>query len=139
MDNVMEFKGAKVTEEVKENTPEVDAEKMNETVMKKLKGHVTRKEFIEVMQQLTDNFNLSNQYLMEDMNVMYKNHLFPFELKVYVLEDLLIKNGLTTEEELSKLYNERLFKMQQQAKEIKEKQDKVESEASASTESSESK
>lgn len=44
--------------------------------------------------------NETNRYLMEDINTMYRVQLFPFQMMVSALENLLIEKGVITKEEL---------------------------------------
>ena len=56
---------------------------------KEMNRSVKRKEMVEV-----------NRYLMEDINTMYRVQLFPFQMMVSALENLLIEKGVITKEEL---------------------------------------
>lgn len=81
---------------------------------------VTRKEVIEVFQQIVDNVNQISDYLMKDVNTMYANQVFPFQIQFSVLKDILIENGIVTEEEIEKRYNDKIKMLQEKAREIKE-------------------
>lgn len=67
---------------------------------KEMNRSVKRKEMVEVMEQVFDRMNETNRYLMEDINTMYRVHLFPFQMMVSALENLLIEKGVITKEEL---------------------------------------
>lgn len=85
-----------------------------------MKRKVTRGEVIEIIQQVVDNVNQIANYLMQDMNTLYAHHVFPFQIRQAVIEDILIEKGITTKEEIDKLAEERVQKLKEQAKEIKE-------------------
>ena len=88
-----------------------------------LKRKVTRKEMVDVVQQVIDNVNQIADYLMQDVNTLYAKHVFPFQIQVGVLEDLLVEKGIVTKEELSAKYDEKIKDLQEKAKEIKESKD----------------
>lgn len=67
---------------------------------KEMNRSVKRKEMVEVMEQVFDRMNDTNRYLMEDINTMYRVQLFPFQMMVSALENLLIEKGVITKEEL---------------------------------------
>lgn len=67
---------------------------------KEMNRSVKRKEMVEVMEQVFDRMNETNRYLMEDINTMYRVQLFPFQMMVSALENLLIEKGIITKEEL---------------------------------------
>lgn len=85
-----------------------------------LKRKVTRKEVVDVVQQVIDNVNQIADYLMQDVNTLYAKHVFPFQIQVGVIEDLLVEKGIVTKEELSSKYDEKIKALQEKAKEIKE-------------------
>lgn len=91
--------------------------------MAEIKGNVTRKEFIEVLSQLTENLNQTNQYMIEDFNNLYSQHLFPNEIKMSVLEDIIIEKLGVTEAEILKRYAEKVELLHKQAQEIKESEE----------------
>lgn len=84
-----------------------------------LNSPVNRREFIEVLQQYTDNFNEVVNYLMDDMNTLYAKQLFPFQIYSDILVDLLIENGITTREDIVSRYNFKIKELQDKAVEIK--------------------
>ena len=67
---------------------------------KEMNRSVKRKEMVEVMEQVFDRMNETNRYLMEDINTMYRVQLFPFQMMVSALENLLIEKSVITKEEL---------------------------------------
>lgn len=67
---------------------------------KEMNRSVKRKEMVEVMEQVFDRMNETNRYLMEDINTMYRVQLFPFQMMVSALENLLIEKRIITKEEL---------------------------------------
>lgn len=67
---------------------------------KEMNRSVKRKEMVEVMEQVFNRMNETNRYLMEDINTMYRVQLFPFQMMVSALENLLIEKGVITKEEL---------------------------------------
>lgn len=67
---------------------------------KEMNRSVKRKEMVEVMEQVFDRMNETNRYLMEDINTMYRVQLFPFQMMVSALENLLIEKGVITKDEL---------------------------------------
>jgi hypothetical protein len=92
--------------------------------VKNLNELVTRKEVIEIMEQVVNNINQMGDYLMKDVNTLYANQVFPFQIRAAVIEDILCEQGITTQEEIGKLADERYKKLEEQAKEIKENQEK---------------
>ena len=93
-----------------------------------LDGNPTRREIIDIMTQLTENMNQMAEYLMQDVNTMYSQHVFPFQMRLAVLEDIIKEHGIATEEEITKKVEERIEKLKEQAKEIKDMEDTAESE-----------
>lgn len=83
-----------------------------------LEGPVSRKEFIDVLKQITDNINDMSNYVMEDMNTLYSTHIFPYQMYTDILKEIIIKNNIATEEELIKMYNNRIKDLLDRAKEI---------------------
>ena len=88
-----------------------------------LSAPVTRGELIEIMTQMVENVNQIGDYLMQDVNTMYSQHLFPFQIRMAVMEDLLIGKGIVTSEEINKHVEDRIKALQEQAKEIKAKEE----------------
>lgn len=88
-----------------------------------LAAPVTRGELIEIMTQMVENVNQIGDYLMQDVNTMYSQHLFPFQIRMAVMEELLIEKGIVTSEEINKNIEDRIKALQEQAKEIKAKEE----------------
>lgn len=107
----------KKKEELKEKQDEqVEDEKVD------LDGFPTRGEIIEIMSQFADNMNQMADYLMQDVNTMYSQHVFPFQLRLAAIEDILVEKGITSIEEIDVKVKERYEKLEEQAKEIKDKE-----------------
>ena len=88
-----------------------------------LNAVVVRGEFIDVIRQIGDNINQISNYLMEDINTLYGQHVFPFQIQVSVLEELLIDKDIITRSELDTRYHNKLKEMQDKARAIKEDSD----------------
>lgn len=87
---------------------------------KALSAKVSRKELIEILQQLTENMNQSNQYHMDDINQLYSRYVVPNIINLQVLTDILIEKGITTKEDIDNRYNEKVRDMVQKAKVVRE-------------------
>ena len=87
---------------------------------KALSAKVSRKELIEILQQLTENMNQSNQYHMDDINQLYSRYVVPNIINLQVLTDILIEKGITTKEDIYKRYNDKVRDMVQKAKVVRE-------------------
>ena len=87
---------------------------------KALSAKVSRKELIEILQQLTENMNQSNQYHMDDINQLYSRYVVPNIINLQVLTDILIEKGITTKEDTNKRYDEKVRDMVQKAKVVRE-------------------
>ena len=87
---------------------------------KALSAKVSRKELIEILQQLTENMNQSNQYHMDDINQLYSRYVVPNIINLQVLTDILIEKGITTKEDINKRYDEKVRDMVQKAKVVRE-------------------
>jgi ribose 1,5-bisphosphokinase PhnN len=87
---------------------------------KALSAKVSRKELIEILQQLTENMNQSNQYHMDDINQLYSRYVIPNIINLQVLTDILVEKGITTKEDIDKRYNEKVRDMVQKAKVVRE-------------------
>lgn len=107
-----------MTDDKKAKAPKID-----------MNGYPTRQEIVEIMTQLTDNVNQMGNYLMQDVNTMYSNHVFPFQMRLSVLEDIIIEKGLATQDDIAKRVEEKIEKLKEQAKEIKEPDAETESES----------
>ena len=101
----------------------VDMFKDASTKKADLDKKVTRRELIEIIHQIGDNINDISQYLMQDLNTLYSTHVFPFQIQLKVLEDMLIESGAITREDLDKRYTEHIRQMQEKARALKEEKD----------------
>lgn len=86
---------------------------------KELNRSVKRKEFVEVMQQIFERMNETNHYLMEDINSMYANQVFPVQMGHAVIEELLVEKGIITKEEIEEALEKRKQQLLEKAKAIK--------------------
>lgn len=86
---------------------------------KELNHSVKRKEFVEVMEQIFERMNETNHYLMEDINSMYANQVFPVQMGHAVIEELLVEKGIITEEEIDEALEKRKQQLLEKAKAIK--------------------
>lgn len=86
---------------------------------KDLNRSVKRKEFVEVMQQIFERMNETNHYLMEDINSMYANQVFPVQMGHAVIEELLVEKGIITKEEIEDALEKRKQQLLEKAKAIK--------------------
>ena len=87
---------------------------------KEMNRSVKRKEMVEVMEQVFDRMNETNRYLMEDINTMYRVQLFPFQMMVSALENLLIEKGVITKEELDAKLEENKQELIKKARALQE-------------------
>lgn len=86
---------------------------------KELNRSVKRKEFVEVMEQIFERMNETNHYLMEDINSMYANQVFPVQMGHAVIEELLVDKGIITKEEIEDALEKRKQQLLEKAKAIK--------------------
>ena len=86
---------------------------------KELNRSVKRKEFVEVMEQIFERMNETNHYLMEDINSMYANQVFPVQMGHAVVEELLVEKGIITKEEIDEALEKRKQQLLEKAKAIK--------------------
>lgn len=86
---------------------------------KELNHSVKRKEFVEVMEQIFERMNETNHYLMEDINSMYANQVFPVQMGHAVIEELLVEKGIITKEEIDEALEKRKQQLLEKAKAIK--------------------
>lgn len=112
-----------------------NAEKIAHTPIVGGKKKISRAEFMEVMAQVSDNINQISHYLMEDMNMMYSRQVFPFQIRLAVLEDILIEKGLTTREEISERADKMFKELEEKAKSLEELKKEQESKKSDSEDS----
>ena len=90
---------------------------------KEMNRSVKRKEMVEVMEQVFDRMNETNRYLMEDINTMYRVQLFPFQMMVSALENLLIEKGVITKDELDAKLEENKQELIKKARAMQETED----------------
>lgn len=90
---------------------------------KEMNRSVKRKEMVEVMEQVFDRMNETNRYLMEDINTMYRVQLFPFQMMVSALENLLIEKGVITKEELDAKLEENKQELVKKARAMQENEE----------------
>lgn len=90
---------------------------------KEMNRSVKRKEMVEVMEQVFDRMNETNRYLMEDINTMYRVQLFPFQMMVSALENVLIEKGIITREELDAKLEENKQELIKKARAMQETED----------------
>ena len=62
---------------------------------------------------------------MQDVNTLYSKQVFPFQMQMSTLYDILIEKGIFTQEEYSKIYQDKIKDLQDRAKAIKEDEDGV--------------
>lgn len=86
---------------------------------KELNRSVKRKEFVDVMEQIFERMNETNHYLMEDINSMYANQVFPVQMGHAVIEELLVEKGIITKEEIEDALEKRKQQLLEKAKAIK--------------------
>lgn len=71
-----------------------------------LKRKVTRKEFIEVLQQVAENISDIAGALQADVNGMYRNMVYPLQVRYQALENLICRKFDISESDISKeVYN----------------------------------
>lgn len=75
-----------------------------------MKRKVTRKELVDIIQQISVNIGDISNYLMADVNGMYKNHVFPLQLRFQALENLICEKCGITKDEIQK----EVYKIQQE-------------------------
>jgi L-arabinose isomerase len=81
---------------------------------------VTRKELVEVITQMGDAVGDVQMGLVDAVNTMYKQQVFPFQLELWALEELLKEKGIITEEEMQKKLQERKQYLLDKAQQVKE-------------------
>lgn len=102
------------------NTKNIDVVAFSDKGSKEMNRSVKRKEMVEVMEQVFDRMNETNRYLMEDINTMYRVQLFPFQMMVSALENLLIEKGVITKEELDAKLEENKQELIKKARALQE-------------------
>lgn len=122
-----EEKIVSMEEKLKEREDNLDKdEKVEEESKVNLDENPTRREIIDIMQQVADEMNQMADYLMQDVNTMYSKHVFPFQLRLAAIEEILVKKGILTKEEVDAEVEDRYKKLEAQAKEIMEKENEKE-------------
>lgn len=81
---------------------------------------ITRQEFADVIQQLGQELSIIQEGLVDNVNGMYKNHVFPMQMELYALEQLCIEKGLFTKEEIDAKVEEHKQDILNRAQQIKE-------------------
>ena len=110
-------------EAMKKKEEDIESKKQDMMTEEELAMPVTRSELIDVMTQITENMNQVNDFLMKDVNTLYSSHVFPFQMQLSTVYELLIEKGIFTEEEYTNLYNKRLQDLQERARAVKEDKD----------------
>lgn len=85
------------------------------------RAFVTRGELKDIMQQVLDNMGELSNGLMQDVNSMYRNHVFPMQIRTQVLEELLYEKVGMTKEEIDIQFDKKISELQEKAKEMAEK------------------
>lgn len=91
-----------------------------ESRLKNPKGFVTREEVDALIKQLGQNIDIIQQNLVQAVNTMYGQQVFPFQLEIWAIETLLKDKKLITEEDIKKKLDERKKELLEKAKQIKE-------------------
>lgn len=81
---------------------------------------VTRQELVDAITQVGDNVGQVQQGLVDAVNTMYANQVFPVQLETTALEKLLIKKGIITQEEIDAQVEEHKQDILNRAEQIKE-------------------
>lgn len=95
---------ANVSDEKRENA-ESNVVEMNVKAFEgsaDMKKKVTRKELIDIMEQMSANIGDISNYLMADVNGMYRNHVFPLQMRFQALENIICEKIGITPEDISK-------------------------------------
>jgi hypothetical protein len=90
------------------------------------KQKVTRGELIEILGQITNNMNELSNYVMSDMNNLFKNFTYPTLMKLGALVELLIDNGTISREELDKKITDMTVEAIKKAREVPAEEPKTE-------------
>lgn len=102
----------------KETVKQFSAKQENK--LKNPKGFVTREEVDALIKQLGNNMDIIQQNLIQAVNTMYGQQVFPFQLEIWAIETLLKDKKLITEEGIQKKLDERKKELLEKAKQIKE-------------------
>ena len=113
---VIDFK----EEAQKKHEEEIEEKKSSAMTEEELNSPVTRSELIDIISQITENMNQISDFLMKDVNTLYGQHVFPFQMQVSTLQDLLIEKGIIEEKDYNELYNKKVQDLQERARAVKE-------------------
>ncbi len=83
---------------------------------------VTRGEFLEVLRQISENINDISKYLMEDINVHFRNYTYPNILKLQAVMQLMIEKNFCSQTELDDMVRRISSELMEKAKEVMEDQ-----------------
>lgn len=91
---------------------------------------VTRGELKEILGQMTQNMSETNNYLMSDLNALFKEHVYPNSIRLTAMVELLIEKEVFTEKEMTEkmnnIYKEAIAKakkLDEDGKEVEEKEE----------------
>ena len=82
-----------------------------------LDENITRREFMEILSQVSDNINQISEYLMQDVNAMYSQHVFPLQMRCAVYEDILVEEGIFDIDDIEKRIEAHVNELKQKAEE----------------------
>ncbi len=91
---------------------------MKEFSEEELSISVTRGEVIDLMQQVSDNINDISRYLMEDVNVHFRQYTYPTMIKQQALINMLVSKGVFSEEDFNKEVRKISKELMEKAKEV---------------------
>ena len=83
---------------------------------------VTRGEFLEVLRQISENVNDISKYLMEDVNVHFRNYTYPTMIKLQAVMQLMVEKGICDQKELDDTIKRISSELMAKAKEVAENQ-----------------
>lgn len=82
-----------------------------------------REAFGQFIEQYGQQIGSVQEGLVDAINSMYANQVFPFQLEIWALEKLLIEKGFVTEDEINAKVDERKKDLLSRAQAIKENAD----------------
>ena len=94
--------------------------KKEELVIENTDKLITRKELVESINQVGENVGLVQEGLVQAVNTMYGQQVFPFQLELWAMEEILKEKGIFTEIEMRKKLEERKQYLLDKAKQVKE-------------------
>ncbi len=100
------------------NKEEMIEKVMTEFSEEELSKAVTRGEIIDLMGQVSENINEISKYLMEDVNVHFRQYTYPLMIKQQALINLLINKEIFSESEFNSEVKEISQKLVENAKEV---------------------